>query len=129
MRDMRVIKQEAIEETAVCLTCHRRYNVNKLQKHYLFTHDGETTQFCERVVKYSSMKIIHGICQSKYLYEEKKQFLSLALKVFCKTPNESVIESIGSVAELHTKPRRKCNFKRFETEIGMDQQFQNLKHS
>ena len=31
--------------------------------------------------------------------------------------NESVIESIGSVAELHTKPQRNCNFKKFETKL------------
>ena len=94
--------------------------MNKLQKHKLTTHNGETTQFCDRVVKYSSIKIIHGICQNKYLYEGKEGFLSLALKVFCKTPNESVIESIGSVAELHTKPQRNCNFKNFETELMLN---------
>ena len=32
-RTMRVIKQQAIEETAVGLTCHGRFTVSKLQKH------------------------------------------------------------------------------------------------
>ena len=128
-RMMRVIKKEAIEETAVCLTCHRRFNISKLQKHNKNTHNGEMTQFCDRVVKYSSMKIIHGICQNKFLYQGKEEFLSLALKVFCKTPNESVIESIGSVAELHTKPQRNCNFKKFETELMLDWNGPNVKKS
>ena len=30
------------------------------------------------------------------------------------------IESIGSVSELHTKPKRNCNFKRLETELMLD---------
>ena len=84
------------------------------------THNWATIQFCVILVKYFSMKIIHGICQNKCLYEVKEQFLSLALKIFCKTPNESVIESIGSVAELHTKLQRNCNLKKFETELMLD---------
>ena len=57
---------------------------------------------------------------NKYLYEGKQGLLSIALKVFCKTPNQSVIESIGSVAELRTKPQRNCNFKYFKTELMLD---------
>ena len=102
-RTMRVIKQEAIKETAVGLHCHGRYTVIKLKKHNLFTHIGETTQFRDRIVKYSSMKIIHEICQNKCLYEGKEQFVSLALKIVCKTSNESVIECIGMLTELNTK--------------------------
>ena len=49
-RVMHGIKQEAFEETDVCLTCHRRFNVNKLKKHSLTTHNGKTTQFCDRVL-------------------------------------------------------------------------------
>ena len=40
--------------------------------------------------------------------------------MFCKTPNESVIGSIGSVEELRTKPQRNGNFKNFETELMLD---------
>jgi hypothetical protein len=72
------------------------------------------------VTEHSSIKNIHGICKSKYLYEGKELIVSLALKVFCKTPNESVIESIGSVAELHTKSQRNCNFMNFKTELMLD---------
>ena len=73
-----------------------------------------------RVGENSSMKIIHEKCQNKCLYEGKEQFLSLALKIFCKTPNVSVIEFIGRVAELHTKPQRNCKFKKFESELMLD---------
>jgi hypothetical protein len=31
-----------------------------------------------------------------------------------------VIESIGSVAELHTKPQRNCDFSKFETVLMLD---------
>jgi hypothetical protein len=83
-------------------------------------HKGELTQFGDKVVKYSSIKVVHGICKEERLFNDKKLILSLALKVFCKTPNESVVECIGSIAELHTKPQRNCNFKRFETELVID---------
>ena len=116
-RHMRLIKQHAIQESAVCLTCHRRFNIDKIQKHNMDIHKGETTQFCDRIVKYSSMKIIHGICKDERLFSNKKKFLSIALKIFCKTPNESVIESMGSIAELHTTPQRNYDCKRFETEF------------
>ena len=42
-RVMRIIKQEAIEDSAVCLTCHRRFDIRKMQKHNQNTHDGEST--------------------------------------------------------------------------------------
>lgn len=92
-------------------------------------HKGETTQFCDRIVKYSSMKIIHGICKDERLFSNKKKFLSIALKIFCKTPNESVIESMGSIAELHTTPQRNCDFKRFETELLIDWNGPNVSKS
>ena len=54
--------------------------------------------------------------------KESKKTLGYSknLKVFCKKPNESVVESIGSVAELNTKPQRNCNFQKFETELKLD---------
>lgn len=119
-RTMRVIKENAIVETAVCLTCHRRFNIDKILKHNRDIHDGETTQFFDRNVKFSSIKIVHGICKDERIFQDKKEFLALALKIFCKTPNESVIESMGSVAELHTQPQRNCDFKVYETELMID---------
>ena len=119
-RMMRVIKEYAIEETAICLVCHRRVKMEKVLKHNKDIHKGELIEFCDKLIQYSSIKVIHGICKEEKLFQNKKKFLNLALKVFCKTPNESVVESIGSIAELHTQPQRNCNFKKFETELIVD---------
>ena len=89
-------------------------------------HGGDQTQFCDKILTYSSIKVIHGICKEKRLYQDKKKILSFALKIFCKTPNESIIECMGSIAELHTKPQRNCNFKLFETELMVDWNGPNL---
>ena len=125
-RNMRFINEHAIQETAVCLTCHRRFNIDKIKKHNVDIHGGEITQFCDRIVKYSSIKIMHGICKDQRVFENKKKFLAFALKIFCKTPNESVIESMGSIAELHTTPQRNCDFKKFEAELLIDWNGPNL---
>jgi len=53
-------------------------------------------------------------------YKDKKQFLAFALKLLCKTPNESVVESMGSVAELHAKPQRNNMLNLFATEVFID---------
>ena len=63
-------------------------------------HNGELTQFQDKIVKYSSIKIVHGICREERLFKDKNKILGLVLKMFCKTPNESVVECIGSIAEL-----------------------------
>ena len=98
----------------------------KMTKHNKDIHKGEFNQFGDQVISFSSIKIVHGICKEEKLYMGKEKFLSLALKIFCKTPNESVIECIGSVAELHTQPQRNCNFKKFETELMVDWNCPNL---
>ena len=72
-RVMRIIKQEAIEESAVCLICHKRFDIRKVLRHNKNTNEGESTQFCDRIVKFSSMKIIYGICQNKFFNEGKEQ--------------------------------------------------------
>ena len=49
-----------------------------------------------------------------------KLFMNQPKKSFSmkEKSNESVIKSIVSVAELHTKPhQRNCNFKKFETKL------------
>ena len=128
-RNMRMIKEHAIQESAVCLTCHRRFSMDKIKKHNVDIHGGELTRFCDRVLKYSSIKIIHGICKDERVFSNKERFLGFALKVFCKTPNESVIESMGSIAELHTVPQRNCDFKKFETELLIDWNGPNIPKS
>ena len=60
------------------------------------------------------------------LYKDKKQFIHLALKILCKTPNESIVEFIGSIAELHTIPQRNNHFKSFESELHVDWNGPNL---
>lgn len=128
-RNMRMIKEHAIQESAVCLTCHRRFSMDKIKKHNVDIHGGELTRFCDSVIKYSSIKIIHGICKDERVFSNKERFLGFALKVFCKTPNESVIESMGSIAELHTVPQRNCDFKKFETELLIDWNGPNIPKS
>ena len=82
-RKMRTIKEHALEETAVCYSCHQRFNIKKVLKHNKDMHKGELTQFRDKVVKYSSIKIVHGICKEERLFNDKKKILSLFLKVFC----------------------------------------------
>ena len=114
-RNKRQIKEFAIEKEVLCFLCHRRIKSSKMQKHNKDIHKGDLNTFGDEIVSFSSMKVFQGICKSENLYNGKERILGFALKVFCKSPNESVIECIGSVTELHTKPQRNCNFKRFET--------------
>ena len=58
------------------------WNIDKIKKHNTDIHGGEITQFCDRIEKYSSIKIIHGICKDQRLYSNKKKFLAFALKIF-----------------------------------------------
>ena len=121
-----VIKEHCLTTTAVCLTCHRRFEMDKIKRHVQNIHRGEDTSFCDQIVKLSTIKILHGTCKQEKLYNDKKQFWSLALKLLCKTPNESVIECIGSLAQLHSKPQRNNKFKSFESELHVDWNGPNL---
>ena len=125
-RSKRTIKEYAMIRTVTCFTCYRQYDYNKVLNHVKIVHKNEDTQFGEDSTKLSVIKVLHGICKEEKLYEDKKEFLALALKLLCKIPNESVVESIGSVAELHTKPNRNCSFGRFETELMIDWNGPNL---
>ena len=44
----------------------------------------------------------------------------MALKLLCKTPNEAIVESIGSVLLLHMKPQRNARQVTFEHELHID---------
>ena len=116
----RQIREYGLERRVVCFLCHRRILSSKMMKHNKDIHKGARNQFGDEITTFSSIKIIHGICKSDKLYQDKQNILSLALEIFCKTPNESVIECIGSVAELHTKPQRNSAFHRFENELMVD---------
>ena len=91
-----------------------------MTKHNKDIHKGVQNQFGDEIITVSPIKVIHGNCTTDKLFQDKQKILSLALEIFCKTPNESVIECIGSVAELHTKPQRKSKFHRFENELMVD---------
>ena len=78
---------------------------SKMTKHNKDIHKGVQNQFGDEIITVSPIKVIHGNCTTDKLFQDKQKILSLALEIFCKTPNESIIECIGSVAELHTKPQ------------------------
>ena len=92
----------------------------KMSKHNKDIYKGDFHQFGDQVAWLSFIKIVHGIWKEEKLYLVKEKFISLALKIFCKTPNESHIECTGSVAELHKQPWSNCNFKEFDTELMVD---------
>ena len=54
------------------------------------------------------------------LHFGKQKFVSLALKLLCKTPNEAVVESMGSMLQKHMKPERNANQSAFEGEMHID---------
>ncbi len=120
------IKEHALQRNVVCFTCYRQFEFNKVLNHVKVTHKNENTQFGDENNTLSAIKVIHGICKDEKVYQDKKEFLAIALKVLCKIPNESVVECIGSIAELHTKPQRNCIFKRYETELLVDWNGPNL---
>ena len=66
------------------------------------------------------MKLLHGVCHFEKYYCDKKEFLALALKIAVKTPNEAVVESIGSILNLHSAPNRNCNQKTYHNELMID---------
>ena len=63
---------------------------------------------------------MHGVCQQEKLYSDKQDFVALALKLLCKTPNEAIVESIGSVLLLHMKPQRNARQNTFEHKLHID---------
>ena len=121
-KEKKAIKAVAIVETAVCLECHRRFEMPiALKKHAETAHKQKETIRCQDPVRaYSSIKVLHGVCQQEKLYSDKKDFVALALKLLCKTPNEAIVESIGSVLLLHMKPQRNARQVTFEHELHID---------
>ena len=73
-----------------------------LKKHAESAHKQKDTIRCQDPVRtYSSIKVLHGVCQQEKLFSDKKDFIALALKLLCKTPNKAIVESLGSVLLLH----------------------------
>jgi len=82
--------------------------------------DVQEIQMNDIVHSFSTMKVLQGVCQIPKYYTNKKLFLSLALKVAVKTPNESVVESIGSVLNLHSAPNRNAKQITYHNEMVID---------
>ena len=91
----RSIKEYAIKRSVVCLLCCRQYSYNKMLKHSKVVHKEETTQFGEELTKYSSIKVFHGICENEKVYQDKKEFLAIALKLLCKFPMNLLLSVLG----------------------------------
>ena len=83
-------------------------------------HKNTDTGFEDAFRTYSTMKLLHGVCHFEKYYCDKKEFLALALKIAVKTPNEAVVESIGSILNLHSAPNRNCNQKTYHNELMID---------
>lgn len=62
-------------------------------KHNKGIHKGAQNKFGYKITTFSSSKVFHGIFKSDRLYQDKQKTLSVALQIFCETPNESVIDS------------------------------------
>ena len=82
----RSIKEYAIKRSVVCLLCCRQYSYNKMLKHSKVVHKEKTTQFGEELTKYSSIKVIHGICKNEKVYLDKKEFLEFNFFHQCLYP-------------------------------------------
>ena len=103
-KDKKAIKSAAITELAVCELCHRRFVFEDLVMHVKSNHnDKETVQTLDQIKTFNSIKVLHGVCLQEKFYFWKQEFLNIALKLLCKTPNEAVVESMGSMLQKHMK--------------------------
>ena len=119
--DKKLIKSAAVKETAVCTVCHRRFQFSDLVNHVKTFHKNMASVNCvDKIKTFSSIKVLHGVCQQEKFYFGKQQFISIALKLLCKTPNEAVVESMGSMLQKHMKPERNCTQSAFEDEMHID---------
>jgi hypothetical protein len=55
----------------------------------------------------NSIKVLYGVCIQEKFYFGKQGFINIALKLLCKTPNEAVVESMGSMQQKHMKRNAK----------------------
>ena len=109
-KDKKAIKCAAITETAVYELCHIRFIFKYIVRHVKSNHkDKETVQSLYQIKTFNSIKVLHGVCLQENFYFEKQEILNIALKLLCKTPNEAVVESMGSMPQKHIKPD--CNEK------------------
>ena len=101
-KDKKAIKSAAITETAVCELCHRRFVFKDLVRHVKSNHkDKETVQTLDQIKTFKSIQVLYGVCLQDKFYFGKQEFINIALKLLCKTPNEAVVESMGSMLQKH----------------------------
>ena len=67
-------------------------------------------------MRFRSLKVLHGVCQLEKYYSNQQLFISLALKLLCKTPNKAVVESL----QKHMKPERSAKQNTFDSELHID---------
>ena len=80
----------------------------------------ESVDTGDKIVTFSSLKVLRGVCQLERFYHDQKFFISLALKLLCKTPNEAVVESLGSLLQKHMKAERTAKQDTFNNELHID---------
>ena len=100
-------------------TCFRKIGPEKVR---INTNKSglECVDTGDKIVTFSSLKVLHGVCQLERYYHDQKFFISLALKLLCKTPNEAVVESLGSLLQKHMKAERTAKQDTFDIELHID---------
>ena len=120
-KDKKAIKSAAITETAVCELCHRRFIFKDLVRHIKSNHkDKETVQTLDQIKTFKSIQVLYGVCLQDKFYFGKQEFINIALKLLCKTPNEAVVESMGSMLQKHMKSELNANQTAFTAEMHID---------
>ena len=121
IKDKKTFKSAAITKTAVCELCHGRFVFKDLARHFKSNHkDKETMQTLDQIKTINSIKVLHGVCIQEKFYFGKQGFLNIALKLLCKTPNEAVVESLGSMLQKHMKPEHNSKQTAFTADMHID---------
>ena len=120
-KERKSIISAAVDETAVCLECHRRFQMSAMLKHVNSDHKELDSVRCQDKIKnFNSIKVLHGVCQQEKYFLDIQDFISVSLKLLCKTPNEAIVESMGSMLIKHMKPERPAGQISFESELNID---------
>ena len=99
-KNKKPFKWAAITETAVCELCHIRFIFKDIVSHVKINlKDIETVQSLYQIKTFNSIIVVHGVCL-------QEKFFNIALKLLFKTPNEAVVESMGSMLQKLMKPER-----------------------
>ena len=77
-------------------------------------------QTLDQIKTFNYIKVLRGVCTQENFYFGKQGFLNIALKILCKTPNEAVVESMGSMLKKHMKPERNAKLTAFTADMHID---------